>query len=725
MSGFVKRIKENKLSAFIQILVVLLLSAVVALAFFRVPQHYWKWIAFGTALSLMFLQCLRLKYPLLLIDRFFSHYAGKQVALAFLFFLVTMDFALCIFPRYGLRHTFVDFISPRVLLEEATDGFRYEFDTTRYPSNYDQVAVIEEPAQFKSRSYYFKHGLIYFLGVFIFEGLLIATINRFMATRADRYKKGNNTYRNFKDHYVIIGYGPTCPSIIRNIYNRGEIDPKAMFLILTSQDPEAIRLNIRSQLQDLEEKTVIYSGDMDTASHLERLHIQKAKEVFILGEGRETGRDSRNLACAKMVKSIRERAPKATTLPVNVQFDKPGSYSTIKRITIPKQYYKDEQAEEVTYLHPFNFYENWARLLWGYHHLDGYRPLDRGAMVDFGSGSHPSPTTKHVQLVIAGFNEMGVALLLQALRICHYPNFDETNGANKTRIMVVDPKMDALLPRFKSQYPYLDQIADIEIEYCPNRIEDEVTRHKLERFAGQADTLLTVALCFADADSSLSAALTLPDALYYHVNEGKIIPNEDTEILVRQEIKSGLADVLDEENGKYAHVKVFGTTDKGVDDQLLDDKMAIIINAHYHFKYGVTPPADFFKLVQDDRAKALSEAAKDWIALNEDHRFANRYQTEIYDSYQTYRPLLERQPDLLYQTEHLRWCAERSITGYRDMHDPDIRSTTYQLHHLIVPYHDLNDHEKSKDKDVLLVMDKVIALSESIKDNNLLTSIVP
>ncbi len=129
--------------------------------------------------------------------------------------------------------------------------------------------------------------------------------------------------------------------------------------------------------------------------------------------------------------------------------------------------------------------------------------------------------------------------------------------------------------------------------------------------------------------------------------------------------------------------------------------------------------------MQDDRAKALSEAAKDWIALNEDHRFANRYQTEIYDSYQTYRPLLERQPDLLYQTEHLRWCAERSITGYRDMHDPDIRSTTYQLHHLIVPYHDLNDHEKSKDKDVLLVMDKVIALSESIKDNNLLTSIVP
>ena len=717
MSGFVKRIRENKLSAFIQALVVLLLIAVVVLAFFRVQQHYWKWISFGAALLLILVQCLRLRYPLLVIDRIFAHDAGKQIALALLFFIVTMDFALCIFPNYGLRRTFVDFISPRVLLEEAEDSYRYEFDTTMYPSNYNQVAVIEEPAQYKSRGYYFKHGFIYFLGVFIFNGLLIATINRFMATRADRYKKGSNTYRNIRDHYVIIGYGPSCPSIIRNISNRGAIEPRTRFLLLTNQDPETIRLHIRSQLQDLEEKTVIYSGDMDTASHLERLHIEDAKEVFILGEGRETGRDSRNLGCAKMVKSIREKAKKTTALPVNVQLDKPGSYSTIKRITIPKQYYKNDQSEEITYLHPFNFYENWARLLWGYHHLDSYRPLDRGLMMAYGPDDKPQPAQKHVHLVIAGFNEMGIALLLQALRICHFPNHNETTGANKTHITIADPQINALLPRFKAQYPYLRQITDVEIEYRAERIEDPGMRELLNELAGQADTLLTVAICFTDADNSLSAALTLPEALYYQVIDGKIVPNTTVEILVRQEIKSGLADVLDEENGKFANVKVFGTIDKGVDDQLLDDKMAIVINAHYHFKYGCNPPMDFFQMVEEDRKKALSEAASAWIALNEDQRFANRYQTEVYASYQTYRPLLEHDPELLYQTEHLRWCAERSITGYRDLHQPDIKSLTYQTHPLIVPYHALNDLEKGKDKDVLQVMDKVIALSESIKES--------
>ena len=718
MNRLFEKIKGSKTSAIIQALVILLLLSILAIAYYRIPlPHYWKWSILGVAIALILLQCHRLKYPRLIFDRIFAYYAGKQIALALLIFIITMDFALCLFPYSGLRSTFRDFISPMVLVEEASDGFRYEFDTTKYATNYDKVAIIKEPAQNKSRREYFKHGFIYFLGIFIFNGLLIATINRFMATRADRYKKGANTYRRIGDHYVIIGYGPSCPSIIRNIYNRGEMDSTTRFLLLTNQDPEMIRLNIQSQLQDLEEKTVIYSGDMSTVSHLERLNIKDAREVFILGEGREAGRDSRNLDCAKLVKEIREKAHGKMTLPVNVQFDKPGSYSTIKRITIPKNYYKNDKAEEVTYIHLFNFYENWARLLWGYHHLESYRPLDRGQMVETGSNSQLTPAQKHVHLVIAGFNEMGVALLLQALRVCHYPNYNETSGANKTRITIVDPKMDELLPRFKSQYPYLEQITDVEIEYKAERIEDEGFRHELSHLANQADTLLTIAICFADADSSLSAALTLPEPLYYEVIDGKIVPNVNVEILVRQEIKSGLADVLDEENGKYANVKVFGTLDKGVDDKLLDDKMAIIINAHYHFKYSLTPPKDFFKLVEEDKGKTLTEAARAWIALNEDKRFANRYQTEIYKTYQTYRPLLEQNPDLLYQTEHMRWCAERSITGYRDMHDPEIKSSTYQIHHLIVPYHDLNDHEKGKDKDVLLIMDKVIALSESIDGN--------
>lgn len=716
MSEFFKKIKENKLSAFIQTMVVLSLLAVIIASFFKIP-HYWKWVLFGTGILIATMQFLRMKHPLLSIDRVFANYPGKQIVLALIVFIICFDFALCLFPGKGMRFTFTNFINYKALTEEAVNEVVISFDTTQYKPNAENIAFVEKPAYYKKRSEYTKYAIVYLLGLIVFSGLLIATINRFMATRAERYKKGVNTYKNISNHYVIIGYGPSCIPIIRNIFSRGEMKPTTRFLLLTRQDPEMVRRYIASQQKDLEEKTVIYSGDLDTVSHLKRLNIQKAKEVFILGEGREPGRDSKNLECAKNIKELRGNTQKDKPLHVNVQFDKPSSYSTIKRLTIPKDYYENKQGKQLTYLRPFSFYENWARLLWGVCQLEGYRTLDRGMMVENLPNKSLVTTDKHVHLYIAGFNEMGVALLLEALRVCHYPNYVEATGANKTHITIVDPKMGELLPRFKSEYPYLDQISDIEIEYKACLIEDESIRHELDELANCKDVVLTVAICFDDADSSLSAALTLPESLYYHIIDGQIVHNDDVEILVRQEIKSGLAVALDEENGKYANVKVFGTLDKGVDDRLLDDKMAIIINARYHFMYGLTPSQDFFKLVKEDKSAALSEAASAWIALNEDHRFANRYQTEIYKSYQTYRPLLEQHPDLLYQTEHMRWSAERSVTGYRDIHDPEIKSSAYQIHHLIVPYHDLNDHEKGKDKAVLEIMDQVIALSESLPDN--------
>lgn len=699
---------KKTLTIIIQSCIIFLFVAVIVVAFFRTHfSQQWRWIFFGAGCALTVIQCFRLKCPLLLIDRIFSNYPGKQILLAFVIFIITFDLALCLFPRSGLRLAFIDFVNPKVLLEEALDSYEYEIDTIHQTSNFDSVTFIKRPGIAKSRSDYFMHGLVYLLGLIVFNGLLIATINRFMATRAERFKKGANTYSSLRDHYVIIGYGNSCVPIIRNILNRNETGAPSYFLILSNQSPDAIRLSILTQLRAIEKRIVIYSGDMDSRTHLNRLNIEKAKEVVILGEGNEPGRDSKNLECAKMIKAIRLNESHDNVLHVSMQLDKPTSYSTIKRITIPKQYYMDDSGNEVTYIRPFNFYENWARLLWGTFHLNDYQSLDRGLMAEDGH---------HVHLVIAGFNEMGVALLLEALRVCHYPNYNEETEANKTYITVVDPDMDKLLPRFESQYPYLHQITDIHIEYKSCRIEDEAMRRELDELAQHNDILLTVAICHYDSDDSLSAALTLPDSLYYQVADNKIVPNNHTQILVRQEIRKGLADLLDEENGKFSNVKVFGTLDKGVDDELLDDQMAIIINAYYHFKYNLLTTKDFFELIREDKAKALEEAAKSWIALSEDKRFANRYQIEIYSTYRTYRAMLEQNPEVLYQTEHLRWCAERSITGYRDLRQLNLKSETYQIHRCIVPYHELNELDKDKDRDVLNIMDKVVDLAQTLTE---------
>ena len=719
----IERIVSKSLSAIIQIAIIVLLILVLCTTFFMdyyedaFAEPKWiRWSLFGLAIILIIVQFWRAKCPMLIIDRIFANHPGKQIILAFFVFIFTIDLAMCMFPQEGIRSSFVNIISYVKLSHMPKDNYHYDDNPD---PNYDwqeEYRIIKDPTP-SSRWDYFKHGILYCLGLIVFNGLLIATITRVMSTRAERYRKGENTYNRIGDHYILIGYRTSCAPIIHNISTRKGTDPYSYFIILSDQDTAMIRRSITTRFHNLSERIIIYSGDMNDKTHLERLKIKNAKEVFVLGEGEKPGRDSLNLECAKTLKELlcaKRGKKKLPVLQINVQFDKPSSYSTIKRITIPKQYYQDDQQREVTYLRPFNFYENWARLLWGNYQLDGYQTLDRSLMAEKDNKGNLKLSQKHVHLLIAGFNEMGIALLLEALRVCHYPNYDEETNANKTIITIVDPQMENILPKFKSQYPYLSQIKDIHVEYKTNRIEDKDIRNLLDSLSKDSNSILTIAICFDDPDNSLAAALSLPDSMYYNIVDGQPIHNESTQILVRQELKHGLSNLLDQKNGKYSNFKVFGTLDKGVDDHLLNDNMAMLIAGYFHCKYLVDTPIDFFHLAEHDFGKAIELAKKNWFAMNEDKRFSNRYQVEMYKTYKTYRTLLDKRPDLLYQMEHLRWCAERSITGYRDTHEQCLKENTYQLHNLIVPYKDLPETEKAKDADVLNNLDTVYDLAQNM-----------
>lgn len=718
-----ERIVSKPLSIIIQITIIVLLILVLGTSFFMasyenaiIKPKWIRWGLFGLATILIIVQFWRAKCPMLIIDRIFANHPGKQIVLTFFAFIFTIDLAMCMFPQEGIRSSFVNIISYVKLSHMPKDNYRYDDNPNPNYDWQDDYRIIKDPSP-KGRWDYFKHGVLYCLGLIVFNGMLIATITRVMTTRAERYRKGENTYNRIGDHYVLIGYRASCAPIIHNISTRKGTDPSSYFVILSNQDTAMIRRSITTRFHNLTERIIIYSGDMNDKTHLERLKIKNAKEVFVLGEGENPGRDSLNLECAKTLKELLNAKSGKKQLPVlqiNVQFDKPSSYSTIKRITIPKQYHQNDKQQEITYLRPFNFYENWARLLWGNYQLDGYQTLDRNQMVEKDCKGIMKPSQKHVHLVIAGFNEMGMALLLEALRVCHYPNYDEETGANKTIITIVDPQMEKALPKFKSQYPYLSQIKDIFVEYKANCIEDKNIRHMLDSLSKDSNTILTIAICFNDPDNSLSAALSLPDSMYYNIVSGHIVHNESTQILVRQELKYGLSNLLDEENEKYSNLKVFGTLDKGVDDHLLDDNMAMLIAGHFHCKYLTNNPFDFFQLAEHDFAKAKELAKKNWFNMNEDKRFSNRYQVEMYKTYVTYRNLLDEKPELLYQMEHLRWCAERSITGYRDTHEQGLKEDTYQLHKLIVPYKDLPETEKAKDADVLNNLDTVYALAQNM-----------
>lgn len=622
--------------------------------------------------------------------------------------------------------------------------------------------------------------LISFIGMVLLGGVFISTVSNIVERRVDSLRNGLVVYDHFDEHYVIIGYSEIAVILILDIFKHYgwdcgvvvnkemKIDGKLLdklpkVLILTNQDVHVVRAQIWAHLpKKIEERVVLYAGNIDSYEHIHNLNIQRAKEVYVLGEQNEYGRDTKNLECVHLISEIRGcgREP----LQVNVQFDRISSYSIIQRLNLPKEYIQDKNGNPNIYFRPFNFFENWGRILWGFYEFK----RKRYDSLDF----EPLVNDKYVHLVIVGFNRMGRALLLEALRVCHYPNFmeaDEEAGViaqNKTRITIVDKSMDELLPLFKAQYPYLSQIEDIDIEFLNNKVEDELVCERLKEAAMEERALLTVAICLRDPDLSLAVGLSLPEAVYYSVEErkdeqGNVIVNDmgkveyriksgNSRVLIRQELRSGIGGILDKEDGKYIHVRTFGQCMEGVSDELLDDTMAMYVNAYFSVKYcdfdglcckkekdaldsilldywsrvlsstleGKPNPKDFVGWLFVDREFMDNIAFRLWIYQPEHFRFSNRYQVDMYGTYLKYlSPELKDMYPLqaLAQMEHLRWCAERSIVGYKSATDVNLKDDNYRLHRLIMPFNKLGidrrfEKEKEKDEDVIGNLEKLIKL---------------
>ena len=398
-------------------------------------------------------------------------------------------------------------------------------------------------------------------GTFFFGGLLITTFSNILQQRREELANGQKVYNSFNNHFVVIGYGEFTAPLVQSLLIQ---EPTCSIIVLTEQKVTMVRDRLLSYVGDKQIKRVFfYFGSLQREETLSTLCLHSAKGVFILGEGEGFGKDAKNLECAKRITHVltHEKKKRADILPVHIHLDKPSTYSILQKLRIPKVYYQDSGVSSI-YIRPFNYYENWARSVWG--STSGaskadsqYKPLDQEFSLIPG-------VNKHVHLVIAGLDHMGTALLFEAIRLCHFPNFREESGENKTIITIVDRNMSKKKDIFLAKYPYLQQIKDIEIQYEPCELEATAFREKLKAWALDESTILTVAVCFYDPDESLSSAISLPEELYYTIRQEdkcspyKVVPAPQVQILVRQQMRGGMGAMLEENKPKYSNVKVFG-----------------------------------------------------------------------------------------------------------------------------------------------------------------------
>ena len=309
------------------------------------------------------------------------------------------------------------------------------------------------PATQNSKYGYFLALLCAIAGIFCLSGFAVSSLVSFISRVTERWKFGLLQYdRMFSDYIVIIGINEQAPSIIkRALDERGA----KYVLIQTRKDVEKTRMALELKLEDsLESKVVFYAGERTSAEDISKLKLEKAMEIYILGEeisyDNEKDHDAFNIECLEHVASylkenIKNRKfyyKENNKVRVHVNFEYQSTFTAFKATHL---YHK--LGRDVEFI-PFNVHEIWAKKVL----------VDNFAIVPSGKNNevtvqhyHPVDTyvkdgkrigitadcEKTVHLIILGMNQMGTAMGTQAALLCHFPNFIR-NIDKRTTITFID-----------------------------------------------------------------------------------------------------------------------------------------------------------------------------------------------------------------------------------------------------------------------------------------------
>ena len=236
------------------------------------------------------------------------------------------------------------------------------------------------------------------------------------------------------------------------------------------------------------------------------LGLETVQQVFILGdESSATGGDVENLVIADVLSSLlvtRKRCNpvkwfKDFPIPVFVKMDRIPSFDIAKRMDfklITPGVERSRKIEDVkTYFKPFSTEEGWARALWGSPFPS--RPQMPVCKLDFRKMGRED----YVHVVVGPFNSMAEALIVEAIRICHYP------VGKPTRITIVDDAFDrgsTALQKLQARRPMISSLVDVVVDQLTGDFSSPHVRQMLDAEAQNKHCLLSIAVCTEDSDES-------------------------------------------------------------------------------------------------------------------------------------------------------------------------------------------------------------------------------
>lgn len=452
-------------------------------------------------------------------------------------------------------------------------------------------------------------------GIACLSGLLVSSIVNYLSRRSLKWKQGMIHYnRCFKDYVVIIGCNEQTANIVKLSLKRKDVK---YILIQTRQDVEKMRMRLDLDLDKNEEdRLVFYFAERTSREDIEALHLEKAKEIYILGEDvhadNEEDHDVFNISCLENISEYFKHVILKDKKKVHVSLEYQSTFTAFKSTHIYKSLDKN-----VEFL-PFNIHAIWAKKILvdnfaivpvgkkGEVKVQNYIPIDSydGIKAD---------DDKTIHLVIVGMNQMGTALGVQTALLAHFPNAHRDKNLRTTITFIDDQAKkegeyfrgrfatmfdlcryrvveigkdicgkkewyDPLSQDGDGRYKHLGEngnFMDIEWEFIQGNVASDEIRKYLVDVAQDKNKITTVAICFNHPQRSIAAALYLPEMVYRRA----------LQILVYQQNSFDLANkVADGEKvwKRYEKLRPFGMIEGSYTEDAFDNSMAKIL----HFLYA-------------------------------------------------------------------------------------------------------------------------------------------
>lgn len=558
------------------------------------------------------------------------------------------------------------------------------------------------------------------LGVLSLSGLAISSIVSIFANLRNQWKQGMIRYkRGFSDYVVIIGVNQQAVTIIQQALRNPSVK---YVLIQTRKDVEKERARIALMLEGIqEEKVVFYSGERTLYEDIKSLRLECAKEVYILGEDmsyeNEQDHDSFNINCLELVSRYWKEEAKNkkgfdNKLKCHVDLEYQSTYTIFKSTHIYKTL--DENVEFL----PFNVHEIWAKkvLVDSYAIVPGgradeskvqrYLPLD--SYKEDGVLRHiDKDTDKSVHLFIAGMNQMGTALAVQAALIMHLPNFQK-DSSRRTTISFIDENAvregEFFMGRFSTLFelcryrtvncqnvvrkiddldkdpnaidPITDKSSrfnhlgenfiDLQWEFIAGNIASKEVQEYMTRVVHDPQKTCTIAICFNNPQQSIATALCLPEMVFRKVLQVLVYQQNSFDLI--EKVSKG-----EDEWRRYSKLRPFGLVDNCYTKSVFDNVMAKLVHKLY---------TDGKLNDKDDLDGYIKEMNRLWSEQGIVNKLSNIDLVESFamkirslncdDAYLERKTVKEKLSDketlrCLSFAEHNRWLTERLIMGFRPL----------------------------------------------------------